>query len=152
MRSAPDSLTDLVRPAVEALGYELVGVELIERGKEGALLRVYIDSEDGVDVDDCGAVSHQVSGVLDVADPIRGHYYLEVSSPGFDRPLFYPEHFERFKGCKARLKLAGKFEGRRKLVGVLGGLEGDCVVIEEQGETYRVPLDQIDTARLVPEF
>ena len=93
-----------------------------------------------------------MSGVLDVDDPIRGHYYLEVSSPGFDRPLFYPEHFERFKGCKARLKLATKFAGRRKFVGVLGGVEGDCVVIEEQGETHRVPLDQIDTARLVPEF
>ena len=137
---------------MEGLGYELVGVELLERGREGSLLRVYIDSEDGVDVDDCGAVSHQVSGVLDVEDPIRGHYYLEVSSPGFDRPLFYPEHFERFKGCKAQLKLAGKFEGRRKIVGVLGGFDGDCVVIEEQGESFRVPLDRIDTARLVPEF
>jgi len=152
MRSAPDFLTKLIRPAVEGLGYELVGVELLERGKAGALLRVYIDSEQGIDVDDCGAVSHQVSGVLDVEDPIRGHYYLEVSSPGFDRPLFSAEHFERFAGCKARLKLGAKLAGRRKLVGILRGVEGDRVLIEEEGEIYRVPLEQIDTARLVPEF
>jgi ribosome maturation factor RimP len=152
MRSAPDSLVELIRPAVEGLGYELVGVELMQRGAQGVLLRVYIDSEQGIDVDDCGAVSHQVSGVLDVEDPIRAHYTLEVSSPGFDRPLFSLEHFERFTGCKARLKLGVKFAGRRNLIGIIRAVDGDGVVIEEQGETYRVPLDQIDTARLVPDY
>ncbi len=152
MRSAPKNLTQLLRPVVESLGYELVGVELLERGPQGRLLRIYIDQERGITVDDCGAVSHRVSGVLDVEDPIPGHYDLEVSSPGLDRPLFEAGHFERFKGCKARLKLRAKVDGRRKLVGVLGGLEEEQVLILEQGECYRVPLELIESARLVPEF
>jgi len=152
MRSAPLNLTELLRPVVESLGYELVGVELLEQGSHGRLLRIYIDQEQGITVDDCGAVSHRVSGVLDVEDPIPGHYGLEVSSPGLDRPLFEAAHFERFKGSKARLTLRAKVDGRRKLVGVLDGLEGRQVLILEQGECYRIPLDLIESARLVPEF
>jgi ribosome maturation factor RimP len=152
MRSAPEKLTELLRPVVESLGYELVGIELLEHGPHGRLLRVYIDHEQGITVDDCGAVSHRVSGVLDVEDPIPGHYDLEVSSPGLDRPLFEAAHFERFKGSRARLKLRAKLDGRRKLVGVLGGLEERQVLILEQGECYRIPLELIESARLVPEF
>ena len=152
MLSAPEKLTELLRPVVESLGYELVGVELLERGPQGRLLRIYIDQAQGITVDDCGTVSHRVSGVLDVEDPIPGHYDLEVSSPGLDRPLFEAAHFERFKGCKARLKLRAKVDGRRKLVGILDGLEERQVLILEQGERYRIPLELIDSARLVPEF
>ena len=90
--------------------------------------------------------------MLDVEDPIPGHYDLEVSSPGLDRPLFEAAHFERFKGSKVRLKLRAKVEGRRKLVGVLDGLEERQVLILERGDRYRIPLDLIESARLVPEF
>ncbi|MDH5614342.1 MAG: ribosome maturation factor RimP, partial [Gammaproteobacteria bacterium] len=85
----------LFEPAITAMGYELVGVEYLRQGKQG-LLRIYIDSENGITVDDCGKVSHQVSGILEVEDPIRENYVLEVSSPGLDRPLYTAEHFVRF--------------------------------------------------------
>ena len=152
MRTAPAKLEKLVRGAVESLGYELVGVEMVGGMDSGLLLRVYIDQEQGITLDDCGAVSHQVSGVLDVEDPIPGHYDLEVSSPGLDRPLFEKAHFDRFKGQKAKLKLNAKLEGRRKLVGTLEGTDDDAVLIELDGELYRVPLHLVETARLVPEF
>lgn len=152
MRTAPDKLTEMLTPVVESMGYELVGVELLEQGARGRLLRIYIDQEQGITVDDCGAVSHRVSGVLDVEDPVPGHYDLEVSSPGLDRPLFRAEHFTQFKGAKAKLKLRTKVDGRRKLVGILDGLEDRQVLILEDGVCYRIPLELIDSARLVPEF
>ncbi len=152
MRAVPEKLKELVNGVVQSLGYELVGVELLNRAKSGPLLRVYIDQEKGITLDDCSGVSHQLSGVLDVEDPIPGHYVLEVSSPGLDRPLFAKEHFERFRGHKARLKIRSKIEGRRNFVGQLEGIEGDAVLIRENDEVYRLPLSEIDTARLVPEF
>ena len=88
MGSAPESLVDLIRTSVEPMGYELVGVEYVSNGASGHTLRVYIDQDNGITFDDCVAVSHQISGVLDVEDPIHGSYDLEVSSPGLDRPLF----------------------------------------------------------------
>lgn len=150
-------LTRLVRSVVEPMGYELVGVEYFQRGKGGAVLRVYIDHggddrENGITVDDCGSVSHQLSGVLDVEDPIAGHYDLEVSSPGLDRPLFTAEHFERFRGHKAHLRLAAKLDGRRRLEGAIAGLRQDVVLLEVDGQTWEVPLAMVESARLVPEF
>jgi ribosome maturation factor RimP len=152
MRKAPEGIQSLVGRAVESLGYELVGVELFRKGHFGSVLRVYIDREGGINLDDCGAVSHQLSGVLDVEDPISEHYDLEVSSPGLDRPLFELAHFERFKGRKARLRLTPPLQGRRKLEGILAGTDGDAVLMEEGEILHRVPLGQIDAARLVPDF
>ena len=152
MRRAPEGLNTIVRRPVEAMGYELVGVELFRKGASGLVLRVYIDSENGVTLDDCSAVSHQLSGVLDVEDPISENYDLEISSPGLDRLLFEPAQFERFKGQKARLKLITPMEGRRKLEGLLAGTEGDTVLLDVAGEMVCIPLELIDTARLLPEF
>ena len=152
MRSAPEGLTDLIRQVVESLEYELVGVELLQRHKGRSLLRVYIDQPEGIDLDDCGEVSHRVSGILDVEDPIKGNYDLEVSSPGLDRPLFSKEHFLRYKGYRVRLELRGKVAGRRRITGILDGLENDNVLVAEGSERYSLPLDKIDVARLVPEF
>ena len=143
-------LRKLIEPAVTSLGYELVGVEFI-RGKTG-LLRVYIDSEDGVTVDDCKSVSHQVSGLLDVEDPIRGQYSLEVSSPGLDRPLFRAPDFERFAGCEISMRLSAPLEGRRNFKGTLLGLRDDRVVVQMDDEELVVSLDEIDQARLVPDY
>ena len=152
MRSAPEKLKTLVRQEVELLGYELVGVELTGQSKGATLLRIYIDHADGITLDDCVAVSHQVSGVLDVEDPIKENYRLEVSSPGLDRPLFTKEHFRRFCGHKASVKLRTKVAGRRKIVGVLIAVGEDEVVVDEAGERYTVAFDSIDSARLVPEL
>jgi len=145
-----DELRKLLEPAVTALGYELVGVEYFQ-ARQG-VLRIYIDSEDGVGVADCQKVSHQVSGILDVEDPIRGQYALEVSSPGLDRPLFQARDFERFCGHEATLRLVAPVEGRRKFRGVLAGLRDGQVVVQMGEEELVVGLDEIDQARLVPDY
>ena len=88
LRQDPLKIGELLEPGIRSLGYELVGVEYQTGGPGGGLLRVYIDKEDGISADDCQKVSYQVSGVLDVEDPIAGHYTLEISSPGLDRLLF----------------------------------------------------------------
>jgi ribosome maturation factor RimP len=152
MRSVPEKLNALVRQEVELLGYELVGVELLSQGKGGSLLRIYIDHADGITLDDCAEVSHQVSGVLDVEDPIKENYRLEVSSPGLDRPLFELAHFERFKGSRVKLKTRSKIDNRHRFSGMLQGVEESQVLIEEDGSSYRIPFEEIDSARLIPEF
>ncbi len=152
MATAPENLTRLIASAVAPMGYELVGVEFLSGGTSGSLLRVYIDQADGITVDDCARVSHQLSGVLDVEDPIRENYSLEVSSPGLDRPLFTTRDFERFAGRRVNLKTHGKLYDRRRFKGLLKGIEGGDVLVEVDGETYRLPLEQIDKARLVPDF
>jgi ribosome maturation factor RimP len=152
MRGASEELKALIRRPVEAMGYELVGVQLMNKGRAGFLLRVYIDHEGGITLDDCSAVSHQLSGVLDVEDPIRENYDLEVSSPGLDRPLFELAHFDRFKGRKAHVKLALPLNGRRKLEGVLVGTEDGHVLLDEAGVLHRLAFGQIDKARLVPDL
>jgi ribosome maturation factor RimP len=152
MGSAPDSLVELIRNSVESIGYELVGVEYRSGEKGGSLVRVYIDHADGINVDDCAKASHQISGVLDVEDPIRENYNLEVSSPGLDRPLFSPEHYERYQGSQVKVKLRTKLAGRRRFQGLLVGISEGQVLVNVDGEEYALPLEQIDSARLVPEF
>lgn len=152
MRQDPFNLRDLLEPAITALGCELVGVEYHPSGKH-SLLRVYIDRPEGVTVDDCSAVSYQVSGLLDVEDPIPGHYTLEVSSPGLDRPLFQARDFERFAGQQIKLRTRFPIEGQRNFRGLLRGLHEQQVVIEEQdGKRVSLPLEQVEHARLVPEI
>ena len=141
---------EMLSPSVEALGCELLGVQL-SRGPRQSLLRIYIDRPEGVTLDDCERVSHQVSGILDVEDPIAGQYSLEVSSPGADRPLFVEEHFRRFAGHRVKLRLAVPVEGRRNLTGQLEGAEDGEVLVELDGRRWKLPLDQIAQARLVPD-
>lgn len=153
MGSYRPDLQALLAPVVEDLGYELVGVEFHPHGRS-SLLRVYIDAEDGVTVDDCARVSDQVSGILDVEDPISGHYTLEVSSPGLDRPLFVPAHFQRFTGRRARLHLSRPLAQRpsTRLTGVLAGLEGEDLTVEVDGQRLTVPIAEVVKARLIPEL
>lgn len=151
MRQAPENVQKLVAPVVESLGYELVGVEYLPQGGHG-LLRVYIDTEAGVTLDDCQRLSHQLSGVLDVEDVIKGRYHLEISSPGLDRPLFAAEHFQRFAGRQVNVRLVAPINGRRKVRGVLQGMKDDEVVLDIDGEVISVPLSAIDKANLVPEI
>ena len=143
-------LVELLDPVIRALGYEMLGIEHLTRGHL-SLLRIYIDSDSGIGLDDCQRVSHQVSGVLDVHDPIKGSYNLEVSSPGFDRPLFTLEHFRRFIGQTVRIQLHEMTEGRRKLAGRITAVHGDSVAVNVEGTECLVQADNIDKARLVPE-
>ena len=152
MRQDPLKIGELLEPGIRSLGYELVGVEYQTGGPGGGLLRVYIDKEDGISADDCQKVSYQVSGVLDVEDPIAGHYTLEISSPGLDRLLFKMEDFERFAGHEVKLRTHYPIEGRRKFKGRLLGLRDTNVVIEMDDEEISLPFDQVDQARLVPEY
>jgi len=149
MRHAPAHLQQLIQPAINALGYELLGIEYAPQGR-GSLLRIYIDSPQGVGVDDCQRVSHQVSGVLDVEDPIQGRYTLEVSSPGLDRPLFSAQDFARFSGQSAKVRLTMPVNGQRNFTGVLQGVRDGQVLIEQDGVQVALPLNDIDKARLVP--
>lgn len=149
----PDSnprLRGLIGPAVRMLGYELVAIEHFSQGG-GQTLRVYIDKDGGVTLDDCERVSHQVSGVLDVEDAIEGHYVLEVSSPGLDRPLSEAKDFERFSGRQVKLRTFMPVNGQRNFKGLLQGLQDGQVLIEVDGRQISLPFDGIEKARLVPD-
>jgi len=151
MGHAPEKLQLIVENVVTSLGYELVGVEYLKHDGTG-LLRVYIDNDQGIMLDDCQAVSHQLSGVLDVEDPIRGNYNLEISSPGLDRPLFKASDYQRFAGNRIKVKLARAQSGRKNYKGMLQGIDGDEVILEMQGQEIRLSLANIEQSRLVPEF
>lgn len=144
-------LFDLFESEVTTLGYELLGIEL-NQSTHGSILRVYIDKEGGIVVEDCVAVSRQLSGVLDVEDPIKGHYDLEVSSPGLDRPLFTVEQYKKFIGETIKLRLFEKVENRKRFSGVLKAVDDDEIVIDCDNEEYNVPFRLIERARLVPQF
>lgn len=141
---------ELIESAVTALGYELWGVQLLSQGRHSTL-RIYIDKPEGINVDDCAAVSHQVSGILDVEDPIKSQYTLEVSSPGIDRPLFKLEQYQRYVGEDIALRLRTPFEGRRKFSGLLKAVEADNIIVrvEDEDEEYVLPFESIDKANIV---
>jgi len=142
----------MIEPSLDALGYELVGVEYTAQGKH-SLLRIYIDTEEGVDVNDCQKASQQISGVLDVEEPLSGQYTLEVSSPGIERPLFTAAHFERFAGERAEVRMHTPIDGQRKFVGQLAGVEDNKVLLNlENEESISLSLVDIDKAKLKPEW
>lgn len=134
-----------------AMGCELWGIEYSSSGRHSTL-RIYIEKENGVQLEDCERVSRQVSSVLDVEDPINTEYTLEVSSPGMDRPLYTLDHFSRFTGEMVSIRLRAAYEGRRRYKGLLVGIEGDEVVIRCDGEEYLFPIETIDKANVVPRF
>jgi ribosome maturation factor RimP len=143
-------LRELIEPTVRMLGYELVAIENFPHGS-GQTLRVYIDKETGITLDDCERASHQISGVLDVEDAIEGHYVLEVSSPGLDRPLSEPKDFDRFRGKEVRVRTHVPINGQRNFKGLLRGLQDGQVLIEVDGRQITLPLGNIEKARLVPD-
>jgi ribosome maturation factor RimP len=141
-------LQGLVERSVVQLGYELVDLEISNRGK---LLRVFIDKPEGISIDDCVLVSNQLGNLLAVEHDID-YDRLEVSSPGLDRVLKKPADFERFVGQRASVKLRVPMETRKKLLGVLRGVEADILSIECDETVFKVALSNIDKARLAPEF
>ena len=143
-----DQIEQLIETPIESLGYQLVGVEYIQGG-QSPVLRIYIDAEQGIGIEDCERVSHQVSGVLDVEDPIKQAYMLEISSPGFDRPLFKPRDFERFVGSQAKISMKLPVNGRRNFSGELQGFDNGDILIEVDGEVYALPLAKLAKARLI---
>jgi ribosome maturation factor RimP len=166
MTDKASEITALLVPTVQSLGLELLGAEYLP-APGGALLRLYIDvpidvpadavqgdaaQARTVGIEDCEAVSREVSAQLDVSDPISGHYTLEVSSPGVDRPLFSPAQFARFLGENAKVVLKLPQDGRRRLQGAITRVEGDNIVFDVDGNELPVAFDNIDKARLVPDW
>ena len=146
-----EQLQALLAPVVTGLGFECWGIEFVSQGKH-SVLRVYIDKEGGILVDDCAEVSRQVSSVLDVEDPISSEYTLEVSSPGMERPLFTLEQFASHAGEQVKIKLRSPFEGRRNFQGLLRGVEEQDVVVQVDDQEFLLPIDSIDKANIIPSF
>ncbi|MDG2338334.1 MAG: ribosome maturation factor RimP [Gammaproteobacteria bacterium] len=148
MTSSEVLITELIGTTVQALGLELWGVELLQQGRY-SLLRVYIEREEGVTIEDCEKVSRQVSALLDVEDPIAGEYTLEVSSPGVDRPLFSIEQYAQYVGSEVNLKLRRALEGRRKFKGQIIKVSGDIVGLLVEGTEYDLEYSDIEKASIV---
>lgn len=144
-----EELARLLEPTVEGLGFELTDLEL-RIGSRNGVVRIYIDSPEGVGLDDCETVSRQVSALLDVEDPVPGHYVLEVSSPGLDRKLTKAAHFQRFVGQDVRVQMRFPVDGRRRYRGRLLAADEKTIEVEVDGTSYRLPMATIDSARLVP--
>ncbi|PCJ15967.1 MAG: ribosome maturation factor RimP [Gammaproteobacteria bacterium] len=142
-----EAVRNLISSEVVDLGYDLWGVEYVAQGKN-SILRIYIDSDNGITVDDCARVSHQVSGILDVEDIIAGEYNLEVSSPGLERPLFSLEQFEIFSGHKVGLRLSTAIDGRKTFSGKIVGVVDEEILIEVEGQTHKLPYSYIAKANL----
>jgi ribosome maturation factor RimP len=139
----------MLESTVKAMGFELWGIEHLSQGRH-SVLRVYIERDSGLTADDCAAVSTQISGILDVEDPITGEYTLEVSSPGLDRRLFRLDQFSGYVGEIVDVHLRSPFDGRRKFKGVLTGVEGTDIVVQIEDHEYLLPHDAIDKARVEP--
>lgn len=157
MTDKATQISALLAPTVEALGLQLLGIEYLP-APGGAVLRLYIDVPEAeaesrhVGIEECEAVSREVSAQLDVEDPISGNYTLEVSSPGVDRPLFGAAQFARFAGERAKVGLKLPQDGRRRLTGTIVSVDGGTVVFDVDGQPLEVSVDNIDKARLVPDW
>ncbi len=151
MRRDQTHLWELFEPVVTGMGFDLIEIEHFPNPKHG-VLRLYIDKEGGVNVDDCSSVSRQISALIDVEEPINGKFNLEISSPGADRPLRRLKDFQRFTGSLVKLKTVMPFEGQRNFKGRLLQADEEMVTIETDTEEVGIPFNALEKARVVPEF
>jgi len=161
MRRDQTHLWELFEPVVSGLGFDLIEIEHFPNPKHG-VLRLYIDTPEGtvgedgkpkgVVVNDCSAVSRQISALIDVEDPVRGQFNLEVSSPGLDRPLRRLQDFQRFIGALVKIKTVMPMEGQRNFKGRLLAATEEVLVLETDKEELSVPMNAVEKARIVPEF
>jgi ribosome maturation factor RimP len=134
-------------PIIDRLGYELVDVEFVMENKEW-YLRIYIDKEEGISIDDCTNVSRALSDKLDEIDPIDYSYYLEVSSPGIDRPLKKDKDFIRFAGQEVKINLYKALDGKKSLIGILKGLEDNVIILDCNDQEIKIDRDLASSVRL----
>ncbi len=151
MRDVDVTLRDRLASLVSSMGYEFVGCELLRQGR-GSLLRIYIDSEAGILVDDCSKVSRQVSAMLDVDDPIQGRYILEVSSPGLDRPLFEKAHYLKVLGSRIKVRLYTPIDDRRNFVGLLLRVEEANISLKVDDQEMILPFSNIEKAKVIADL
>jgi ribosome maturation factor RimP len=142
-----ETLSEIIAPAVAVEGYEFVGLEYLGQGKH-SLLRIYIDTPQGITITDCEKVSRQVSAVLDVAEPITGEYTLEVSSPGLDRPFFTLEQMNRFVGKAIKIRLHIAQNGQKNFSGKLVAIEAENIILEIDNQRVVFPFAEVDKANL----
>ncbi len=142
-----DELVKLLSPTIDSMGYELWGCEYLPQGKH-ALLRIYIDKDDGIGIEDCQQVSKQISALLDVEDPIPGNYSLEISSPGIPRPLFSSWQYERYIGHEVQAKTFKPINGKRKFSGIIVSASESSVVLAIADEHQELPYSNIVKASL----
>lgn len=148
MKSSAEKVTQLIEPTVQALDLELWGVEHASQGKY-SVLRIFIEREAGVTIDDCERVSRQASAIFDVEEPIAGEYTLEVSSPGMDRLLFTPQQFQRYRGEEVSVRMRTPVDGRRKFKGTLTNVVDDIIHIQVDGSDFELPHGDIEKANIV---
>lgn len=148
VKNSVSIIAELIEPTVNALELELWGIEHVQQGKF-TLLRIYIEREQGVTIEDCEKVSRQVSAIFDVEDPIAGEYTLEVSSPGTDRPLFTLAHFAQFVGSEVSLRTRSPVEGRRKFKGSIVKVEEENICLNVDGSSYELVHSDIEKANIV---
>ena len=147
-----DPIQELVHKDLEEEGFELVDLQF-KRAKGHYLLRIFMDHENGVNIEDCERVSQRISESLDKADLIPGPYLLEVSSPGLDRPLKREKDFKRFQGQWIKLTFGEPLQGFQSMEGKILSVEGQVLSVEDrQRETYRIPISHIQKARLIVDF
>lgn len=158
MKKDPYGLSEILRPSIESMGFELWGIEFHPNTKN-AILRIYIDKEGGITIDDCELVSRQITGLLDVHDPINMPYTLEVSSPGLDRIFFDVEQFKAYPDHLVAFQLKSVINNRRKFNAVVEGVNEEEIVVtivddknEATDEVLTIPVSSIDRARLVVVF
>lgn len=145
---ATEKIKAIIEPTIEAMGFELVRVTY--GGAQRAKLQVMAERPDGtMTVDDCADLSHELSALLDVEDPISGEYILEVSSPGLDRPLTRLKDFERWKGFETRIELESPLDGRRRFRGMLLGLKDEAIALRVEGQVVYLPFELVQKAKLV---
>ena len=148
MKSSAEKVTQLIEPTVQALDLELWGVEHASQGKY-SVLRIFIEREAGVTIDDCERVSRQASAIFDVEEPIAGEYTLEVSSPGIDRLLFTPQQFQRYRGEEVSVRMRTPVDGRRKFKATLTDVVDDIIHIQVDGSDFELPHGDIEKANIV---
>ncbi len=144
-----DELEKLLEPTIDRLGYELSDFE-VKLGGKGGVIRIFIDHPEGIGIDDCEKVSQAISALLDVEDPVPGHFDLEVSSPGWNRKLTKVKHFQRFTGETVKVEMRFPIAGRKRFRGTLLSSDDENIVVDVDGVSHTLPMATIDTARLVP--
>ena len=142
-----NEITDIIKPTIVSMGYELWGLSI---GQQNNSLKftLYIDSKNGINIDDCVKVSNQVSHILDINDEFNAEYILEVSSPGFDRVLITQDHFEKYINEKVKMKLKWLVQNRKNIKGLITSVTSEHVVISDDKDNYEIKYDSIDSARL----
>jgi ribosome maturation factor RimP len=153
MRKVNLKLYNQLETLINSMGYELFGCEMIPQGRQ-MIFRIYIDTPQGVTVEDCSKVSYQVSAMMDVEDPIQGRYCLEISSPGIDRPLFEIKHYQKYVGSRVKVRLYAPINRRRQYSGILQRVDGEDIYLLVDGleEEVRLPFSAIEKANLIGDW